>query len=195
MPRARLPLAVTGGIAEGKSTVVGFLSAFGLLTWSADDCVRELLRRQPEIALQMRRLCGLADDSPNREVLGVIGQDADARRAVNALLHPHVVEAMFRSEAQVFEVPLLIETGLHRFFEEVWVVYSGREKQIERLRKRYGEGFDGAAAIAVQLPTRSKLAFADEIVRTNGRVEAVREEVRTAFQRRPGLQVRLQSET
>lgn len=185
MSSPRWPLAVTGGIAEGKSTVVGFLSDLGLRTFSADECVRELWTR-PGVTEAVAEALDLSPAAGKQDILSAIALNAEARRAVNSVFHPLVFEEMEKSSAQVFEIPLLIETCLVGHFQEVWVVTCGPEEQAERLRKRGLEPEKIAVVMQMQLRTRAKLPFGDEVVRTNQPMSSVRETIETAL-RRSGL--------
>lgn len=161
-----LPLAVTGGIAEGKSTVVGYLAEAGFRCVSADDLVRSVVQR-PEVAAPLGTLRRKASAETNEQFLDAMASDVGLRRRVNALLHAPVVEAMLDSDAQVFEVPLLFETCLQGLFHRVWVVTCGPEEQIRRLTMRTGDEGRSRRLIASQLSSDIKVAFADRIVRTN----------------------------
>lgn len=173
------PWAITGGIAEGKSTVLGYLREVGFRTASADDVAREVFHR-PDVLRQIEATFGTADRAELRVRLGA---DAGARRTLNALLHPPTWAALESSEVEVVEVPLLVEAVLFSHFVGVWVVTCGEEEQRRRLRGRL-QGEDAAVQdrmildlLQVQLPTRAKIAFADRIIHTNLPEADVRREV------------------
>lgn len=168
-------VAITGGIAEGKSTVLELLREMGHSVASSDAVAREV-RARPETALALAQALQLAE-LPSRDTLReLLSRDPLARRAVNRVLHPLIVREIESGDARFVEVPLLFEAVRYGAFDRVWVVTCGEDEQMARLRMRYGEA-EARRIVATQLPTEAKLAFADEIIRTNTPVERVKQVV------------------
>lgn len=158
-------LAVTGGLAEGKSTVLADLDRLGVTTASADAIVAGLLK-DPGLRARAWEAAGLGAEAGSDELRLAVWSDAAARRRVNLVLHGPVLEALRREPAQAVEVPLLVEACLPDEFTWVWVVTCGPEEQQRRLARRWGSA-EAAMALAAQLPTRAKAPFADAVLRTN----------------------------
>jgi len=88
------------------------------------------------------------DGSLSRPALSrIVFADAARRKALEAIVHPAVREEMWRQAQQyraagrpavVLDVPLLIESQLHRTVDRVWVVYIDKESQLARLVARDG---------------------------------------------------------
>lgn len=167
------PWAITGGIAEGKSTVLGYLAEAGYRTASADIVAREVFQR-PEIQEEIQRRIGVTDRDALRERLGI---DPEARRTLNHLMHAPVWDALSKTEAVIVEIPLLIETVLHPRCAGVWVVTCGEAEQTRRLRARLGDDALVLRLLQTQLPTRVKSMFADRIIESNLPEPQVRREV------------------
>jgi len=164
MPNARW-VALTGGLAEGKSTILNWISEAGVRTASADAVVEELWEDQ-EFVREIGLLLGIP--MPTKAVVrDTVATDLQKRHQLNAWMHPLVWGRLLHSGAQVVEVPLLIETCIQDRFDKVWVATCGLEEQRRRLFERLGsyEAVDGA--LSTQLQTSVKLAFADRIFRTN----------------------------
>lgn len=167
-----MKIAITGGIAEGKSTVLQMIADAGYRVDSADTLSRQVFL-QEGVQKALGALLGTTlpvDPVLLREKMA----DRQIRRSVNQIMHPSVLAALHESRAQFVEVPLLIETCLQGKFLEVWVVTCGREEQLARLTLRYGNGPQAESLLGGQLPTRAKLPFADRIVRTNQDLDTVR---------------------
>lgn len=163
-------LAVTGGIAEGKSTVVGYLRDAGYSTASADEAAREVFG-SPDVQAFVSDRLGSSDPARVREA---VASDASFRRSFNRLTHPKILAKLDDLEADVVEVPLLIEACLQQRFDRVWVVTCGPQEQLRRLVERLGDVPSAESLLATQLPSRVKIPFADCIVRTNLPEETVR---------------------
>jgi dephospho-CoA kinase len=167
-----MKIAITGGIAEGKSTVVAFLSQLGASVASADEIAREVMQ-EPRVVLELEACFGaelLGDrERFRREVL----QRPEARRKLNKIVHPSVAGRIEQIPSGYVEVPLLYEARLQHLFDAVWVVTCGPEEQARRLTARYGETADLKALRGWQLPTLSKIRIADVVIRTDTTFEIV----------------------
>lgn len=167
-----MKIAITGGIAEGKSTVVAFLSQLGASVASADEIAREVMH-EPAVIAELEECFGadlVADrERFRREVL----QSPEARRRLNRIVHPGVAAHIEQILSGYVEVPLLYEARLQNLFDAVWVVTCGPEEQARRLIARYGRTADVEALRAWQLPTLSKIRIADVVIRTDTTFEIV----------------------
>ncbi len=175
-------VAVTGGIAEGKSTVMGFIREMGYATASADDMAKEIFATS---VFQQRLSDALKMPMPilATDLRARIADEPETRRLVNQLAHPQIVQKIRNSEAKFIEVPLLFETILHSAFQSVWVVTASEEIQLQRLTERLGNVKHAQALICTQLPSLVKVAFADEVVRTDETFEEVQAQIRLAIRR------------
>lgn len=162
-------IAVTGGIAEGKTTVLQMIADHGVPTLSADDVAREVVGL-PETQEKIRVAFGFVQQPSRDDLRTTIASDPDARRKLNAITHPLILREILDATAEgnwAIEVPLLIETCIQRFFDETWLVTCGEEGQLKRLIQRIGNEDEARRLIATQIPTRAKFAFADRIFRTD----------------------------
>lgn len=178
-------VAVTGGIATGKSRVAASLaemSGAGLL--DADAICRGLLRPGESGWRALRqgvdpvffRPDGELDRPLFREHLFA---DAALRARVDGLIHPLAREAIHRqAEAWlvagqygrlVVEVPLLFEAGWQDDYRQVVVVVAEPESCIERLMRRDGVSRQAAMqAMATQMPLAEKAGLADRVIDNSG---------------------------
>jgi dephospho-CoA kinase len=148
-------VALTGGIATGKSYVLERLKEHGVAVVDADDLVHEALGAgtPATIAIASRFGSGLLkpDGSVNRKLLGAeVFRDAEIRRQIEAILHPVVYDAIhnwFGSLDRPFgvaSIPLLYETGREGDFDFVAVTVVPADAQRQRLRERDGVSEAGA---------------------------------------------------
>lgn len=140
-------IAVTGGIASGKSTVCRLLKELGAYVISADDVVHQLLIPQTDLGQRVVALLGedvVVDESFSREVIAnKVFNDYHLLKNLERLLHPEVqrfIEAQYYRILQdkfpyslfVVEVPLLFESGQDVFYDATLTVLSDKEKCKER---------------------------------------------------------------
>lgn len=182
-----LRVALTGGIATGKSHVLRRLAALGVPTIAADDLAREVVRAGGPAWRELRARFGpgvfTSDGELDRRRLGeIVFADETARRDLEAIIHPRVyaaiqawfqtTEAAARSRFAVADIPLLFETGREADFDRVIVTACAADTQVERLMKRDGlPEPEARSRLAAQLPTEPKAAGADFVIRTDGRPE------------------------
>ena len=173
-------VAITGGIAEGKSTVLRYLRELGFAVDSSDRFARTAFESD---AVQSSLAAILGGEQPvSPEMLRAQIGDPTIRRKVNSLMHPVVWSAIQSSSARFVEVPLLIETCLQAHFDAVWVVTCGEQEQLRRLTQRLGDESTAEALIRTQLTSRAKIPFADRLIRTNQDESSVKRCVTLAVQ-------------
>jgi len=184
-------IAITGGVADGKTTVLRIFESLGAQTVSSDQLVAALLAPGTEVWEQLIREFGqaitAADGALVRERLAALAfGDPVARRRLNQIMHPAVVRALQAqlrahepSLTPIFvEVPLLIEVALQGSFDAVVVVQATPALQRQRLIARGVPPQRARQILQAQLPTRCKTVFADWVIRTHRSLEQVEAQVR-----------------
>lgn len=178
-----LRVALTGGIATGKSYVADRLATHGIPLIDADAVAREVVAPGTEGATAIRARFGdgvfAADGHLDRKALGdIVFADAAARRDLEAIVHPAVrtrVDRWFGDLAKsgtpvaMAVIPLLFETGRDHDFDIVAVTTCDPVEQERRLMARDQSTREAARArIAAQWPAERKLARAHYVIRTDG---------------------------
>jgi dephospho-CoA kinase len=189
-------IGLTGGIATGKSTVATVLRGLGAPVIDADAVSRALTAPGGAALPALRASFGEAvfrGDALDRKALAArVFADADARRALEALLHPAVfAEIEARCEALdraghpivVLEIPLLFETGYDAKVDEIWLTVLPGAEQVRRLTARDGlTEAEAAARVDSQWPEAAKRARAQVWIDTGRPPEAVTAQVRAAWE-------------
>ena len=179
-----LRVALTGGIAPGKSHVRARFAARGVPTVDADRLAREVVEpgRPAWTALRTRFAPALFTPDgalDRRRVAALVFDDAAARADLEAIVHPHVraaIDDWFERVATsstapfgIADIPLLFETDRAAEFDRVIVTACDPATQLARLARRDQLSADeGRKRLAAQLPTAVKAARADFVVRTGG---------------------------
>jgi len=181
-------IAITGGVAEGKTTVLQLFQQRGGQTISSDALVASLLRPGTDLWSQLVEEFGETILSEGGELdrvrLAMLAfGETRLRRRLNQLLHPAIVEAMRAlmhetyAPALFIEVPLLIEVGLQDEFDRIVVVQATPALQKARLIARGVPPKLARQILRAQLPTRAKVPFADWIIRTHRSLAEVEQQV------------------
>jgi dephospho-CoA kinase len=174
-----LRVALTGGIATGKSYVLAALRQRGVMTIDADEIVHQQLLAGTPTNAAVAREFGRSVIKPNGDVdRALLGQqvfaDADARLRLEAIVHPvvrHTIQRWFETlevPLGVASIPLLFETGREKDFDFVVVTACPEAQQIERVVQRGLSEEDAELRIAAQVPTDLKIKWADFVISTSG---------------------------
>ena len=178
-------VGLTGGIASGKTAVANSFATHGVPVIDTDVIAREVVEPgQPALAAVVDAFgTGVlaADGRLDRPRLRErIFGDAEARRRLEAILHPAIRAEMERQSRaaggpyQVLVIPLLVEGGRRDHIDRVLVVDLPEATQIERLMRRDGVSRDQAeAALRAQASRDARLAFADDVIENTGDVAAL----------------------
>lgn len=180
-------VALTGGVAAGKTTVADVLSARGARVIDADILARAAVAPGSPALQKIGERFGAdvfdATGSLDREALGrVVFQDSEARAALNAIVHPRVKElydlevAALAAESPdaviVYAVPLLAEARSASEFDAVIVVHAPKGERLARLKEHRGFSDDEARArVDSQVSDEARLAMADSVVDSSGSLE------------------------
>jgi dephospho-CoA kinase len=190
-----LKVALTGGIATGKSYVLDQFRRHGVQCLDADALAHGVTAAGTEATSAIAERFGpeilAADGAVDRKKLGpIVFADRAARLELEAIVHPAVHRAiaaglrgfeLVGDRLAIVDVPLLYETGGEKDFDRVIVTSCAPETQVKRMLER---GLSAEAArqrLAAQWPTEKKTARADFVVTTDGTFEATDEQVNRIY--------------
>ena len=166
-------VALTGGIACGKSLVAKFLNEFGVETIDADDIVHELI----------------PDPAERKRIAAEVFADPDRRRDLEARLHPLVKERIDKflcmtttadyDSHRIAVIPLLFEAHWEENFDIICCIRSARATQVARMMETRGYTREEAEArLAAQMPVEEKAAKSHYVIENNGSPEELKSEVK-----------------
>ena len=190
-----LTLALTGGIATGKSTAVRLFKEFvpDIVVFDCDESVKGLLKQESVVA-ELVSLFGNAIADPGTGALirenlrAEVFGNPEKRKQLEGVLHPRVREEClalrekaFKEGARCFlaDVPLLFENGFDFGQTQAITVATTRATQIERLKAR--NGWDDAlidSVLAAQLPIEEKTARADTVFWNEGEPATLKAQIK-----------------
>ncbi len=178
-----LKVALTGGIATGKSYVLDRFRRLGVPCLDADELAHGVTSAGTEATMLIAARFGAgvlaADGSVDRRKLGpIVFADAVARRDLEAIVHPAVYRAIAAGlrgferiggdPYAVVDIPLLYESGHEKDFDRVVVTVCPPALQLARLRERGLTEAEAALRLNAQLSAEEKAARADFVIRTDG---------------------------
>jgi dephospho-CoA kinase len=194
-----LHVGLTGGIGAGKSAVSQGFRERGAHVIDADQLARELLAPGSELLERVVAAFGrdLLDDD-GRLVRSRLAErifaDDDARRQLEALLHPRInaleaeraaaIGARLPQAVVLYEAPLLLESGAAGNVDRVLVVDLPEALQLERATARRDRSDDQVRAImAAQCRRQERLQRADDVIDNSGPWPATAQQIEALMER------------
>lgn len=187
-------IGLTGSIASGKSVVTARLRALGAFVIDADEISRAITApgapALQEIAAAFGEALLRADGSLDRAALGdIVFAEPQKLQTLNAILHPRICARMREMEREsgetlvVYDVPLLMETGMDKDMDAVWMVDAPEAVRMARLMRRNGlTQAQAMARMRAQLGDEEKRRRADVILCNDGTLSALYERVDDIWQ-------------
>jgi len=192
-------IALTGGIASGKSTIARRLAEHGAVVVDADRIVRDVQSPGSPVLDEIARAFGAhllgADGALDRAALGeiVFGDDATLQR-LNGIVHPAVrLESQRQFDAAVaadpaavvvYDVPLLVEARVDDPWELIVVAHAPADVRLRRLVELRGMTEEAASArIEAQVSDTARLRVADVVIDTTGTLEETRAQTDALWER------------
>lgn len=179
-------IGLTGGIASGKSTVSNYLKNKNIPVIDCDKESRQVLCYGENGYLRTVETFGKEILAQNGEIdrkklASIVFNDKKQIKKLNEIIHPEVIDItcryieMYRKNGEdmvIVDAPLLIESGMNKICDEIWVVYTSPEIQLQRAMIR-----DSATRSQVeeriknQFSFDEKKKFADRLIQNDGTIE------------------------
>lgn len=192
-------LGVTGSFGSGKSTVSEFLAQKGAAVLNADAFAHQCLEPGQHCYDLILREFGKSVIEESRRIdRGKLGKkvfsDSTKLKKLCRIIHP-CVKRRFRDQTRkilktrpgallVYDVPLLMESGMDREVDKVVVVTTTVKKQTERAIQRFGlTEREVRQRIGAQLPLQEKVKRADFVISTSGSLDETKVQVEKLCQR------------
>jgi dephospho-CoA kinase len=184
-------IAITGGIASGKTSVCRVFQELGAFIVNADEIVHELLSPNTNLSQQVINLLGneiLVDGNLSRRVIAdKVFKDPEALHALEKMLHPAVlckIEELYQAAchhggytAFVVESPLLFEIGQDKFYDMVIAVLADEAISRERFCKAGFNSEEYGRRMKRQLLPQEKARRAEYVINNNGSLDSLRKQV------------------
>ncbi len=192
-------IGLTGNIATGKSEVRGMLQQLGAAGIDADALAHQVISKDEPAYLEVVEAFGTSilnqEDQIDRARLGqIVFSDPAALARLEGMIHPQVRKAVFQLVQQapepvvVIEAIKLIESGYLKLCDSIWVTYASEQVQLDRLiQQRSMSETLARQRIAAQASQNEKLAVADVIIRNEGTIADLWQQVELNWKRSVNL--------
>ncbi len=188
-----LVVGLTGGIGAGKSTVAQFFAQLGALVIDADQLARMAIERGTDgfadVMLRFGDEVIVNGDIDRKKLAEIVFSDVQARKDLEAIIHPRV-QALFaeavadlgEDDILIYEIPLLVETGAAAKFDYIITVESELEVRKDRLLKKGLYISQIEKRIASQASPEAREAIADTVIRNDGDEDALLRQVENLWE-------------
>jgi dephospho-CoA kinase len=191
-----LVIGLTGGIGSGKTSAANIFSTLGAGVIDTDGIAHELTQSGGESISAIRQTFGekylTAEGALNRkEMRNLVFNDIDARRKLEAILHPLIRNEVLRRVALsqapylIVVVPLLLETGHYEgLVQRILAVDCSEREQIRRATARSGVDEQTVRAImAAQVSRDERLGQADDVIVNDSDLLNLEQQVRALHEK------------
>lgn len=189
-------IGITGSIGTGKSTVARIFAGLGATIIDADKIAHNVIMPNGPVYKKVISLFGKSiltkDKRINRKKLGrIVFKDKKKLRLLNSLIHPEVIKRIrsmikkksARKRFYVIDVPLLIESGMHKNVDRLIVVTASRKAQVSRCRQKFGMSTDEITKrMRSQIPLSRKKRLAHFIIDNNGSIASAKKQARIIWE-------------
>jgi len=186
-------IGLTGGIASGKSTISNLLEELGAAVIDVDLVGRDVVSQggiaYNRIIESFGRDILMPNGEINRKRLGnLVFSDNEKLKLLNEITHPAIIEkvnAMIEElskqhiRAVVIDAAILIEMGLYKYADCVWLVSVDKETQLTRVMERDKLSRENALnRINAQMANEDRLKYADVVIDTTQPLDIVKNKVK-----------------
>ncbi len=178
-------IALTGGIASGKSSVVEIMLSLGFEVIDADKIAHDILDKQSQKVSELFGEMVVVDGRVDRKALGsIVFEDKSKLKQLEALLHPLIyneIESKAREKDKkekpyFIDIPLFFESNRYKNISKSLLIYAPKERQLERLMRRDNSTKEEALLrINAQMDIEEKKSLATYIIDNSGSIESLRE--------------------
>ena len=188
-----LVVGLTGGIGAGKSTVAQFFAELGALVIDADQLARMAIERGSDgfadVMLRFGDEIIVNGDIDRKKLAEIVFSDPEARKDLEAIIHPRV-QALFAEavadldidDILIYEIPLLVETGAAAKFDYIITVESDIELRKARLLKKGLYISQIEKRMASQATHEAREAIADKVIRNDGDEDSLLRQVENLWE-------------
>ncbi|NLN48448.1 MAG: dephospho-CoA kinase [Clostridiales bacterium] len=185
-------IGLTGGIASGKSTVSSLLEKLGASVIDVDLIGREVVQKGEKAYNEIVKHFGYSilftNGEINRKKLGdIVFSNPGELQVLNKITHPEIIKRVAKKIKEykkngvldiVVDAAILIEMGLDKYCDSIWLIHVDKETQLNRLIERDRFVYlDALNRIKSQYDSSEKLEVADVIINNNKSLESVGKEI------------------
>ena len=198
-----MKIALTGGIACGKSKVSQLFKKLGAEVISLDELSRQVVTPDSKGLNQLIERFGdvilNADKTLNRKALrDILLKDKANQKLIEDILHPKILEKMqmeiekTKNKVIIVEIPLLVEKNLDYLFDRAIIVNCNEKNQLKRLIKRENISEKSAKQqISAQISAEERLEIAKklptDVIENNSQIFEMEEKVANLYQKLANL--------
>ena len=178
-----MKIGITGSISSGKSSVANILSKNKKLLFSADQIVKDLYANN-KFKRKIKRKYKIKKKNLKKEIKIKLLKKEISLSELSSIIHPFVRKRMRdfykknkNKKIIFFEIPLLVESKLMKFFDYIILVVAPRKNRLKRYLKKGGEKKMFNLLDKSQISPRKKIKYCDYLIVNNKSKEILKKKV------------------
>ena len=166
-----IKIGITGSLASGKTTASEILSRRSGPLFSADIAVAELYKNKGFLNLLSKKFNIKNNNQIKKSLKKIILQNKNNLKKLEKIVHPYVRKKMRKftnknknKKILFYEIPLLIESKLMKFFDVIIFIKSKKKLRLKRFKSKSGDQRLFKLLNTKQLSDKKKIKFCDYVV-------------------------------
>ena len=179
-----IKIGITGSVASGKSSAAKFLSKNKYPIFSADKIVKNLYKRKIFLKKIKSKFNLTNKRNIKKSIRNFILKDKKKLRKLEKIIHPlvrlemkKIMRKKKRNKILIFEIPLLIESKLMKYFDVVLFIDAKKSLRIRRFIKRGGKREFFLILDSRQIQPRKKIKLSDFTIKNNKSLKQLKKNV------------------
>ncbi len=179
-----IKIGITGSLASGKSTVAKLLSRGRHPIFNADKIVIDLYKKKYFIKKIKKKFSIKNSKNIRKEIKSLIQKDKKKLKKLELIVHPLVRKEMLsfmrlkKKKILIFDIPLLIESKLMKYFDIIVFVGAKRKVRLRRYLHKKGDRKIFTILDKRQITPRKKIKISDHVIYNNSSIKILKKNVK-----------------
>jgi dephospho-CoA kinase len=179
-----IKIGITGSLASGKSTVAKLISRGRYPIFNADKTVADLYKKKDFVKKIKKKFNIINSKNIRKKIKTLIQKDKKKLKKLELIVHPLVRKEMLslmrlkKKKTLIFDIPLLIESKLMKYFDIIVFVGAKRKVRLKRYLHKKGNRKIFTILDKRQITPSKKIKISDHVIYNNSSIKVLKKKVR-----------------
>ena len=179
-----IKIGITGSLASGKSTVAKLISRGRYPIFNADKTVADLYKKKDFVKKIKKKFNIINSKNIRKKIKTLIQKDKKKLKKLELIVHPLVRKEMLsltrlkKKKILIFDIPLLIESKLMKYFDIIVFVGAKRKVRLKRYLHKKGNRKIFTILDKRQITPSKKIKISDHVIYNNSSIKVLKKKVR-----------------
>ena len=181
-------IGITGSIASGKTTVAHLMAGKRFPLFSADTIVSNLYKKKNFNKILIKKFKLKSKKQIKEQIKLVLKRNKNNLYKLESIIHPFVRKEMIsflkkQNKTLFFEIPLLIESKLNKYFDKIIFVEANKKLRLKRYINKKGDKNTFSLLDKRQIPAALKKNICDYTVNNNYSLAILKKNVKNLIKK------------